>query len=173
MNAPLSTAVATHVALREKLKAEFGLEDGEEALVDTLDGLSDLKELITLAARQARYEEAQADACKALIKDMQDRKARREAKAEKLRNAILWAMEDAGEPRIDAPDLTISLRKLTPSLIVVGEPSATSPAPYTKATTTFSWDKSALKQGVEIGDPAALEIAHFANQRPSLTIRTK
>lgn len=171
MSALLSTAVATHNALREKLKAEFGLEDGDEALADTLEGVSDLRELIAIAARQARYEAAQCEACKGIIAAMQERMARRGEKAERLRAAIAHAMDAAGEKKIDAPDLTISVRAGKPKLVTTLEASALMPERYVKSTTTYKWDRDALAIGLDQFDQEAMQIAHLSNPEPILTIR--
>jgi hypothetical protein len=173
MTTMLEAAVATHLALRDQLKAEYALDDDDQTLIDTLDGISDLKELIAYAARQARYEEAQAEACKALIAEMQARKKRREEKAEKLRAAIIVAMESAGEKKIDAPDATISIRAGKKKLVIKGEADAMSPWLYSNVTQVYSWDRDALAKGVDTFDTDAMKIAHWSNPEPVLTLRGK
>jgi hypothetical protein len=173
MNAPLSTAVATHNALREKLKAEFGLEDDDEALIDTLDGISDLKELIAVAARQARYEAAQAEACKAIIAAVQARMARRAEKAERLRDAIAHAMEDAGERKIDAPDCTISVRAGKPKLVIERPCGGASPGRFVNVKRVYSWNVTAISEAIALFDQEAMDLAHWSNPEPILTLRSR
>jgi hypothetical protein len=173
MTTMLEAAVATHLALRDQLKAEYALDDDDQTLIDTLDGISDLKELIAYAARQARYEEAQAEACKALIAEMQARKKRREEKAEKLRAAIIVAMEAAGERKIDAPDLTISVRAGKPKLVINGEADIGSPERYVRVKEVYSWDRDAIAIGLDQFDQDAMALSHWANPEPVLTLRGK
>jgi hypothetical protein len=173
MTTLLEAAVATHLALKEQLKAEYALDDDDQALIDTLDGLSDLKELIAWAARQARYEEAQAEACKALIGDMQARKKRREEKADKIRAAIIVAMEAAGEKKLDAPDCTISLRVGRPKLVINGEADIGSPERYVRVKEVYSWDRDALAIGLDQFDQDAMALSHWANPETVLTLRGK
>jgi hypothetical protein len=173
MTTLLEAAVATHLALKEQLKAEYALNDDDQTLIDTLDGISDLKELIAYAARQARYEEAQCEACKTLIASMQERMRRRGEKAEKIRAAIIVAMEAAGEKKIDAPDFTISMRFGKPKVVTTLDPSALMPERYVKTKITYSWDKDALAGGLDNFDAEAMKIAHWENPEPVLTLRGK
>lgn len=174
MTTMLEAAVATHLALREQLKAEYALDDDDQALIDTLDGISDLKELIAYAARQARYEEKQADACKALIAEMQERKKRREEKADKLRAAIIAAMEAAGEKKIDAADTTISIRPGKKKLII---DRAATAGDYLRGFAdeeiVYLWDNEILANKIDAFDQTAMEIAHWSTPKPVLTLRGK
>ena len=171
---PLETAARLHARLRDWLLENYQFEsDDDQCLNDTLEGLSDFKEILAALAREAKYEEACAEALKGLIKEMQDRKARREAKAERLRDAVAWAMQEAGERKIDAPDLTISLGAGRSKVVPLGEPTPTTCPRFVVKTTTYTWDKKALAEGVTQGDPAAMELANVSNPQPTLTIRTR
>jgi len=172
MNSPLSKAAAVYNELRERLKAEYALEDGEDALIDTLDGISDLKEMVAAAARQARYEKAMADGCKSIIANIQERKKRREEKAYRLRAAIAHAMQEAGEKKIDAPDMTISVRNGTEKLIIDGDP-ARGPDCFVIETVTRTWNIDAIAAARESFDEEALSISHWSNPEPVLTLRSK
>ena len=173
MGNQLDVAVATHNALREKLKVDFGLEDGEEALIDTLEGCSDFKELAIKVIRLARYEKAQAEACEALAAEMVARAKRRHEKAEKLRQAVSWAMQQAGEKRIDAPEFTLSIANGPKRLIIIGRASVYSPARFIKTKTTYSWDREAIGNAVDSFDGEAMELAHWNNPEPHITVRSK
>jgi hypothetical protein len=173
MSSPLSIAVSTHNAIKEKLKAEYGLDDDDEFLKGTLEGESDLKELIIRLVRQSRYEAAQSEAIKGLIEDMRERKARREEKAQKLRDIVAWAMDAAGEKYIDGADVTVSLRMGKPKLVTNGEPDELTKAEYVKLKITRSWDKDALAIGLDQFDGEALAVAHWDNGSNVLTVRGK
>ncbi len=172
---PLETATRLHVRLRDWLKKNYDFEsDEDQCLIDSLDGISDFKEIVAKLAREARYEEAMAEACKGLIKDMQDRKARREAKAERLRAAIAWAMAEAAEKKVDAPDATISVRDGTPKLVFDRE-ATTEDAGQGLATAkvTCSWNKEAVSEAIANLNNEAASIAHYEPATPVLTIRTR
>ena len=172
---PLETATRIHVKLKEWLREQFAFEnDEDQCFVDTLEGLSSFNEIVAALAREARYEEAQAEACKAIIKEIQDRKARREAKSERLRAAIAWALQEAGEKKVDAPDSTISLRAGKPKLIFDRDATPDVAARgLATAKVVCSWDKDAVATAIaNLNNEAAL-IAHYEPATPVLTIRTR
>ena len=169
----LSTATSVYKAMKERLMNDFGLEEGEETLLDTLEGATDLQDLIAKAAREARHEEAMAKAIADIVSEAQGRKNRRLAKAERLRGAISWAMQDAGLKKIDAPDCTISVRAGKPKLIINGEPGIETPPEFVNVKEVYSWDREALAIAVTSFNQNAMDIAHYANPEPVLTLRGK
>lgn len=104
----LSNSVQIYNSIREQLALEFDLLPEDQCLADTLEGLSDLPELIAAIVRDSVRTKAMSDAIKIIIADNQSRKMRFDAKAERLRALALYALTEAGIPRIDAPDLTIT-----------------------------------------------------------------
>lgn len=165
----LSTATAVYKAMKERLINEFGLDDGEETLLDTLEGATDLQDLIARAAREARHEEAMVEAIASIISDAQERKRRRKAKADSLRAAIAWAMQDAGLSKIDAPDMTISQRMGQPNVVYTDDDPARWPDDL--CATKRELDKRKIKAALMSG--ASLPSAHLGNVMPVLTIRSK
>jgi hypothetical protein len=165
----LSTATAVYKAMKERLMSEFGLEEGEETLLDTLEGATDLQDLIAKAAREARHEEAMADAISSIVSEAQERKRRRQEKASRLRAAIAWAMQDAGLPKIDTPDMTISQRMGLPKVVYTNnEPQNW---PDEMCVTKRELDKSKIKSALLSGE--SLPYAYLGNVEPVLTIRGK
>ncbi len=165
----LSTATAVYKTLKERLMNEFALEDGEETLLDTLEGATDLQDLIAKAAREARHEEAMAKAIADIVSESQERKKRRLAKAERLRGAISWAMQDANLPKIDAPDMTLSQRMGQPKVVYTDDDPSRWPDDL--CVTKRELDKQKIKDALMRGD--SLPSAHLGNVMPVLTIRTK
>jgi len=166
MTNPLANSVRIAAELRNQLKAEFSLEDGDEALETTIEGEGDLTERLIGIARAAVRAEAMAEAMKVIIKDNQDRKVRFEAKAEKLRGVIAWAMSEAGLKKIPAPDLTLSLGAGKPPLIL---DDVTTLLPEFARVKTEP-DRVAIRAALEAGQK--LSFARLGNARPYLTIRT-
>ena len=83
------------------------------------------------------------------------------------------AMDAAGERKIDAPDLTISVRAGKAKVVVDGEAGASSPERYVRVKQTYSWDRDALAIGLDQFDTDAMALAHWSNHEPILTLRGK
>ena len=82
--------------LRERLVAEFP-ETDEETLLDTLEGLTDLHEMIAAVTRTRLDDLALTGALKSRIAEMQSRLSRIEYRAEVLKEAVVSTMERAWE----------------------------------------------------------------------------
>lgn len=172
MNAPLSTDVKVYQQIKERLMRDFCLGEDDQALIDTLDGLSDLKERISILARRANERKYLAAGLKALIEDQKLRMKRLEDGEEKLRELVAWAMQEAGIDKITAPDMTISQRMGVPPLIVEPiDPEPFAKSDFVRTKTIYSWDKDAI--GRALNEGRLVPFAHFGNPRPQLTIRTK
>lgn len=157
-----------HAILRDRLKDAYGLEDGDEALIDTLDGESDFKSLALSALRKAKEREALAVALSSMIADMQARKRRIEEGADRLRAIVADAMLDAGESKIPAPDMTVSVRMGRPKVII---DEARLPECFKEVVQTTKVNKAAVQESVDKGDvPEGVTVA---NPIPVLTVRVK
>ena len=75
MTTLVSTAARVVGELRERLKAEFGLEDGEAGVGDTLEGSTELPEILAALVRQAIDCEDQSEAIGTRVKIMSSRAA--------------------------------------------------------------------------------------------------
>jgi seryl-tRNA synthetase len=170
LSPPLSNTVAIYNAIKAQLAEEFDLADDDAALLDTLEGETNLKEVLAYMAREATRYEAFAEAIKRIIEENKDRKDRFERKSDKLRQSIGWAMQEAGLKKVEAADVTLSLRNNPPSLVTTIEPED-APEQFRTVKTTYAFDKKAIKEALMAGD--MLAFASLNNQPASLQIRTK
>ncbi|MGE0064040.1 MAG: siphovirus Gp157 family protein [Xanthobacteraceae bacterium] len=107
-------------AIRECIKREDPAID-EQTLADTVEGLTDLHEIIIAIMRSALEDESRVAALKCRIIDMRARLVRFQERASKRRQIARDVMVELDLKNILAPDFTISLRPGTPALVVVDE----------------------------------------------------
>ncbi len=83
-----------HQYLRSRLEEEFPDAD-EETLVDTLEGLSNLPDMLAEVCRSMLDDQALVSALKGRVGDMQERCGRIDARARKKRELVCSVMERA------------------------------------------------------------------------------
>jgi hypothetical protein len=168
----LHASAVLYARLREELATAYGLEADDEVLEDTLEGATDLKEVIIRAIREAKRAEAMAEAMGEIIKANQERKARHTRSGEAIRAAVAKAMQDAGLSKITAPDMTISQswRKSAPNVI---EPDEL-PEWARVEKIVFKPDLDAIKEAFA-EDQAGFSCPGvvITNAQPVLTVRTR
>lgn len=164
---PINRAAAHHALLREKLLRDFDLDENDEALPDTLDGISDFKELCAAALREARRREEYAAGIKSIIDENKARQKRHEEAAERIRASVLAAMIEAGEKKIEAPDMTVSVRAGKPKLVMLDD----APRDWCRVKEIVEPDKPRITAAIEAGE--FIEFAKLSNAEPSLTIRNR
>ena len=120
MRANLQLELAHHQYLRERLEADFPDVD-EETLRDTLEGMTNLTDMLAEVLRSQLGDQDLVTALKARITDMQARCGRIEERARKKRELVTSVMERADLKKLMEPDLTVSLRPTRPPLAVVDE----------------------------------------------------
>ena len=165
----LRTVAMNHADLREKLKAEYGLADDDQALIDTLDGMSDLKEMLVWAARRVKELQAQSAGLKDYIGELRVRQERIDGSAERLRECIAIAMLESGETSIKDAAVTLSAR-IGPSKVHITN-ELELPEGYMRAKTTYTPDKEAIRAALDAGHP--VQGAQLTNGQPTLTLRVK
>lgn len=100
--------------LRDQIAA---LADGDEEVVrDTLEGVTDLHELIAAVVDEIAHDTASVAGIKGHIKNMEARRARMEARIESRRAAILNAMAIGEIKKLELPIATLSRRNTAPQL---------------------------------------------------------
>ena len=162
----VSAAVKCHEAMREALQDVYDNLD-PQALLDTIEGETDLTEVLQQVASQALEYETLAKATQERIEALQARKARTLKAAETLRSIVLQAMDTTGRDKISGPEITLSVAKRRGSLVIDDESLV--PACFFKPQPP-KLDKKALTEAAREGEQPG---CHIGNGSISLTIRVK
>jgi hypothetical protein len=163
----LTPTAATYRAIRDRIRTQ-DLQIDEQTLADTVEGLTDLHEILTAIVRAALTDEALAMGLKCRISDMQGRLDRLQDRAAKRRQIAKDAMVELDLKKITAPDFSAFLRPGMPALVVLNEDAV--PKTY--------WEPgeprlrrqilaSDLKGGAEVAG------ATLSNPEPVLSVRTR
>lgn len=142
------------------------LIDDEEVLNGTLDGISYAPDLISKLIRDAREDEAMAEAVASMARDMSERKARFAQRAQRRREAALAVMQAIELRKIEQPDFSASIRAVPPKVEIIDEAEL----PDALCKVVRSPDKVAIKDALAKGPVAG---AQLSNGGETLTIRTK
>ena len=163
----MSVEAARYTLFKERLLALYP-ETDEETLHDTLEGITDLHEMIAAVIRSALVDEALHAGLRLRVDDMKERLSRLELRASKKRLLALEAMTEVGLARLEQPDFTASARAGSPALVVIAEDKI--PGPYWLPQPP-KLNRQAilgeLKRGVEIPG------TQMKNPQPVLMVRTK
>jgi hypothetical protein len=167
VNMNLQFAATAYRAIRDRIRAEDPQID-EQTLADTVEGLTDLHEIIAAIVRAALADEALATGLKGRIAEMQDRLERLQNCAAKRRQIAKDVMVELDLKKVTAPDFTVSVRPGMPALLVLNEDAVPSiywqpSAPRLKRQELLS----ELKGGLEIEGVA------LTNPEPVLNVRVR
>ena len=154
-------------ALRARLLSEIPDLDAQ-TLADTLEGLTDLREMLGEILRSALEDEALVGALSTRLADMQTRRERLATRAALKRQLALRAMCDAEIAKLERPDFTAALRQGAPALAVLAEDKI--PAVYWKPQ-PFKLDRQGILAALKAG--TAIDGAALAPPQQQLSIRTK
>ena len=163
----LTIAAGTYAFIRERIRAEDPRID-EQTLADTVEGLTDLHEIIAAIVRAALADEALANGLKFRVAEMEERLNRLQDRAAKRRQIVKEVMVELDIKKITAPDFTVSLRPGMPALLVLNE--AVVPSIY--------WQPSAPRldrQGLlsELKGGAEIDGVALSDPEPILSVRTR
>ena len=154
-------------AIRDRIQAEDPQID-QQTLADTVEGLTDLREILTAIIRAALTDLALATGLEGRIGEMQARRNRLQDRAAKRRQIAKDVMVELDLKKLAAPDFTASIRPGMPALMVIDE--AAVPSIYWEPREP-RLDRQGLandlKQGAEITGVA------LSNPEPVLSVRTK
>ena len=163
----LSFATINYRSVRDRIQSEDPQID-EQTLADTVEGLTDLHEIVAAIIRSALADEALATGLKTRVAEMQDRLERLQDRASKRRQIAKEVMVELDLKKITAPDFTVSIRPGTPALLVLDE----------AAVPSIFWQPSAPKlnrQGLlsELKEGAEITGVTLSNPEPVLSVRTR
>jgi Siphovirus Gp157 len=167
MEPALWNTLAQHEHLRKWLQSEFPDAD-DHVLRDTLEGLSDLPEILAAILRSRLDDVALAVALRARLLDMQARLKRIEDRAEKKRTKVTSVMERADLRKLTEPDFTVSLRPVPPPLVITTE--AEIPETYWKPQPP-KLDRKALVAALQRGQ--VVPGATLGNGGMTIAVRTR
>ena len=160
-------AAAGYRLIRDRIRAEDPQID-ERTLADTVEGLTDLHEIVAAIVRSALTDEALATGLKGRIAEMQDRLDRLQDRASKRRHIAKDVMTELDIKKITAPDFSVSIRPGMPALLVLDE----------SAVPSLFWQPSAPRlnrQGLlsELKNGADITGVTLSNPEPVLSVRTR
>ena len=167
MDPALSHTLAVYEGIRDCVRREFPDAD-DQTLSDTLEGLSELPDILATLLRSHLDDLAILAALRTRILDMQQRFARIEYRANKKRSLVASVMERAGIRKLTEPDFTCTLRDVPPGLIVIEE--AKIPEAFWKPQPP-KLDRKALIAALKAGEVVAG--AGLGNGSTTLAVRTR
>lgn len=163
----LSFAALHYRAVRDRIRA-IDPDLDEQTLADTVEGLTDLPDIVEAIIRSALIDEALAAGLKGRIGEMQERLERLNDRASKRRQIARDVMVESEIKKIAAPDFSVSIRAGTPSVIVIDE----------GAIPQSFWEprEPKLNRGellAELKGGAAIPGATLSNPEPVLSVRAR
>ena len=153
--------------VREDLLKEWPDLD-PETLADTLEGITDLHEMIAAVIRSALVDEALQAGLRMRLEEMRRRLSRLEDRGSKKRQLALEAMSEVGLKKLEQPDFTASARAGSPALVVMSEEGI--PRSYWISQAP-KLDRQSLLAALKRGE--AIPGTQLSNPKPSLSVRTK
>lgn len=103
----LPTELGKWNSLKSQLVDAMGEDFDDQALFDTLDGETNLVDVLQSIMRAARYKSRMAKAAKEYSKEIAEKGDRLEASAAKMRAICLNSMTDADIKKVNAPEFTM------------------------------------------------------------------
>jgi Siphovirus Gp157 len=163
----LTFSTIHYKAIRDRLAAEDPSLD-EQTLADTVEGLTDLHEILGAVIRGALADEALASGLKNRIAEMEDRLSRLQDRAAKRRQIAKEVMTELDLKKLQAPDFTASIRPGFPSLVVMNESEI--PSIYWEPRDP-KLDRATLISDLKHGREVAG--ASLSNPEPVLSVRVR
>ena len=157
-----------HEYLRKELAERFPDAD-EETLRDTLEGMTDLIDMLAELIRSSLDDRAFVTALKQREADMKERRERFENRAQKKRDLVEATMERADIKTIAEADFTAGMRAGKRKVMVIDE-AAISPEFWRPQAPTL--DKAALSTALQANAGAVAGVM-LSNPKPVLSVRTK
>jgi hypothetical protein len=163
----LRDEAAHYRSLAAQLVETFG-EIDDDTLKDTLEGISDLPEMIERIVRSSLEDEIMITGLKARLAEMDTRLDRFKHLHRRKRELATWAMGISGLDRLKAEDFSVSLRQGTSHLDVTDE--SLLPGNYLIPQPP-KIDRTAISLALKLGTPIAG--ANLVIGEPHIQVRTK
>lgn len=168
---PQSTLIfheaSRHRDFRQRLITDIPDLD-EVTLADTLEGLTDLNEMLAAVVRSALDDEAIVAGLSTRLADMKARLERIEHRAKRKREIVREAMLAADLAKLSEPDFTASLKQSAPTLDLVAEDQI--PPAYWKPQPS-KLDKQGILEALKAG--TSIAGARLAATGIQLSVRSK
>lgn len=163
----LRLEAAHYRLLADQLRTEFSAID-DEALQDTMEGLSELPAMVERLVRSSLDDENLILGLKSRLDAMSERLTRLKERHDKKRGLAAWAMGSAGIPKLEVPDFSVSLcngaqRLDIPAPSQIGDAFLVPQPPKI--------DRSAITSALKRGEP--VEGAHLSTGNPFIAVRSK
>ena len=163
----LEFAAVAYQTIRNRIRSEDPSID-EQTLAGTIEGLTDLHEILAAVTRSALADEALAEGLRGRMNEMQERLDRLLDRASKRRDMVREVMSDLNLKKILAPDFTVSLRPGLPALEVLDE--AALPSVYWQPSAP-RLNRQALLNELKGG--SEIEGVALSNPEPVLSVRVR
>src|SRR4029434_252891 len=144
----IRSEVSNYLILSDQLKALYQDID-DETLQDTLEGISEVPDLIQPLIRSSLDDETLIEALKQRVEDMQARLSRFKDRFERKRELASWAMASTEIAKIQTEDFTLSLRQGPPRLEITDQDKVPSEYLIHQAPKV---DRSGLTSALKRGD---------------------
>jgi hypothetical protein len=164
---PLEIEVSKYQQLKARLLLTHPDLD-EDTLFDTLEGITNLHEMIAAVIRSALVDEALGTGLRSRLEDMKQRLGRLDERADKKRELALDAMNEAGLRKLEQPDFTATARIGSPALVIVAEDAI--PQAYWVPQPPRLNRQALLTELKRGGEVAGTQLS---NSNPVLSVRTK
>lgn len=164
----LGQQLAHHEYLRQQLSERFPDAD-EETLRDTLEGMTDLTDMLAELIRSSLDDKVLIDALDQRIINMVERQKRFMDRAQKKRELVEVIMERADIKKIAKEDFTAGMRAGKRKVMVIDEAAISSEFWRPQAPTL---DKAALSTALQANAGAVAGVM-LSNPKPVLSVRTK
>ena len=167
MTSNLKYQVHVYQALQDRLKNSFPDAD-QETIRDTLEGITDLHDIIAAIIRSALIDEALQVGLRSRLEEMKERLSRLDERGRKKRQLALEAMSKVGLKKLEQPDFTASVRAGSPALLIVRQSDI--PECYWVPQTPKLNRQALLADMKRAGEVPGVQLS---NPKPILTVRTK
>ena len=160
-------AMAARMLLSALREHAPGLSDEDAELAVSSE--TSLDEALEAAIQANAVDAAHVMAIKQVIADLEARAARKAARIERRKGAMLAAMEIAGLSKRELATATLSVGKGRRAVVITD--SSLIPAEYIRETITRSPDKETI--GVALANKRQVPGAELSNAMPTLRITTR